>query len=413
MRRARAGLIAREASCAVVAFALLACDQTGTVLFSQGLGGDGAASGSTTGAGGQPPITFLDALAVGPYHACLLAGGNMVCWGAGQNGALGLGDVMDRNVPTRVDAGADWVEVAVGEHHSCGLRQGGSLWCWGANASGQLGNGMGVDALTPTFVSTQGPAIKLASTYGTTCAIFADRSLWCWGANAEGQLAQDDPFTGVGVDRPVPVRLGTDADWINVDAGQGHACGIRAGGQLYCWGRNSDGELGLGDGAPQQIRVMERVGTEDDWTEIRTGQNATCGIRAGGELWCFGSNFSGELGLGDKTQRNSPIRVGTDADWTAVTIDTFHTCGLRGGGKLYCWGRNEEGQLANGDTEMRLTPTLVSGDDTWDAVSAGRFHTCARRADGAVLCSGANGQGELGNGSFDRSNVLVPIAPVQ
>ena len=98
IHRKTSRLPAREASCAALLFALIACDQTGAVLFSQGIGGGGTSSNgsSTTGAGGQPPMTFLDALAVGPYHACLLAGGN------------------DLGQPA---IGAEWLEIRIGPQH--------------------------------------------------------------------------------------------------------------------------------------------------------------------------------------------------------------------------------------------------------------------------------------------------------
>jgi alpha-tubulin suppressor-like RCC1 family protein len=305
------------------------------------------------------------------------------------------------------------VEVAAGEDHGCGLRQGGSLWCWGANDEGQLGTGDGADSLTPTFVSTLAPVEQLATTHRHTCALYADGSLWCWGANEEGQLAQGDPFPGEGVDRPTPVRVGSEADWIAVDTGQGHTCAIRAPGSLWCWGRNLGGELGLGPDAAGQIRTPMQVGSETDWTEVRAGQNSTCGVRAGGQLWCFGRNAAAELGLGDMSTRFEPTRVGDADDWTAITLDTFHGCGLRDDGDMYCWGRNDEGQLGAGDNDVRLVPVRVASTTEWAAVSAGRFHTCARDVDGNVWCSGENDRGQLGNGTTERSDLFVQVAPAQ
>jgi alpha-tubulin suppressor-like RCC1 family protein len=253
-----------------------------------------------------PPV--LDDLALGPYQSCGLSSGAAYCWGAGESGQLGLGDIDDRDVPTPLDAGTDWIELEAGFSHSCGLRAGGSVWCWGANDYGQLGTGDGQMHLTPTFVSTTHAVTLIASTFRHTCAVYADGSLWCWGNHSEGQLGQGDDYPGP--DHPTPVRVGAFSDWIAVDAGDGHTCGIRAPGTLWCWGRNSNSELGIGPGAPGQVRAPVQVGTDSDWTQIRTGQAGSCALKGQGELWCWGDDVAHELGLSDAGDYASPTRVG-------------------------------------------------------------------------------------------------------
>ncbi|MFT3767947.1 MAG: hypothetical protein QM820_21055 [Minicystis sp.] len=368
----------RRALVALIAIASAACTQEGRVL------------GSDTG-------LRADALAAGPYHTCVIASGVLSCWGRGDHHQLGAGEATDGRAPRKLD-GADWAEVAAGEQHTCARRTGGSVWCWGDNSAGQAGVGPIAEVDAPAFVSTTAPAAQIATTHDFTCAIVGDGALYCWGANAEGQLAQDDPFPGEGVPSNVPVAVGTAADWTQVDTGQGHACGLRAPGVLWCWGRNSGGHLGLGPDAAGQIRVPQRVGDADDWLEVRAGQNGTCARRAPGTLWCWGENSAGEVGTGDRVTRDVPTQVGEAADWSAITLDTFHGCGLRPPGTLWCWGRNFEGQLGLGDHEDRLVPTRVGQDEDWSQVSAGRFHTCARKSDGTLYCAGQNTYGQLGTG---------------
>lgn len=353
-----------------------------------------------------PPAFRVDRLAAGPYHTCAIQGGTLSCWG--RNGAhqLGSADITDSPSP-RAIAGADWAEVAAGEQHTCGRRTGGSAWCWGDDSYGQAGVGPGPAVVpAPAFVSTAGPVAQLSTNYDFTCAIDLDGSLWCWGQNDEGQLAQDDPFPAPGVNRSAPAQVETARDWTLIDAGQGHACGLRGSGALFCWGRNSGGELGLGPGAPGQIRTPQPVGLAADWLEVRSGQGHTCGRRAGGSLWCWGQNESGQLGTGDGMATLAPTRVGAGSDWTAVTVDTFHSCGLRGGGSLWCWGRNLEGQLGTGDHADHPVPVQVGADQDWAQVSAGRFHTCARKSDGSLWCWGQDTYGQLGTG--DLKDHAVP-----
>ena len=357
-----------------------------------------------------PDSVRVDALAAGPYHTCGIDSGRLLCWGSNETGELGLGDTTPRTSPATI-AGTDWKEVVVGATHTCARRTAGSLWCWGDNAEGQLGIGPSASASTPSFVSLSAPAQALASTYEHTCAIDDTHALFCWGANQEGQLAQDDPFSaGVGVNRDHPVQVGADHDWLVADTGQGHTCGIRAPGDLWCWGRNSDGELGLGAGSAGQTRHPGRVGDAEDWRDVRIGQETSCGLRGKGSLWCWGRNTFGECGLGDTDRRDAPTAVGVLDDWKMLSTDTFHTCGVRGDGSLYCWGRNIEGELGLGDAKARLTPTRVDGATDWISVAAGRFHTCALKADRSVLCTGQNDKGQLGLGDTTSRFTFTLVA---
>lgn len=373
-----------------------------------------------------PSPARADVLAAGPYHTCVIDGGRLLCWGSNDHGELGVGDTMNRQAPTAL-ADNDWKAVALGEEHTCALRTGGSAWCWGSNLNGQLGiggggaggngaggNGAGGGPIVrvPQFVSTAAPVVQLSARFQHTCAIDENHDLYCWGANAEGQLAQNDPFSGPGVDHDRPVRVGADSDWQLVDAGQGHTCATRAPGDLWCWGRNSDGELGIGQGAPGQIRVPQRVGSDRDWIDARAGQNSSCGRRGQGSLYCWGDNEFQQLGLGDMGRRYDPVQTGTVTTWIAITLDTFHGCGVQGDGSLWCWGRNVEGQLGTGDHTPHGVPTRVDPGNDWVSVAAGRFHTCARKKDRSVYCTGQNTFGQVGTGDGkDRVSFTLIALP--
>lgn len=410
------GRPARAAAlCAIAcAAAVGACTQRGVVL-EAGPGGGEPGTGPGGGGPGEPAVVRVDSLAAGPYHTCGIQGGRLHCWGANDQGQLGVGDMDDRTTPAPIE-GDDWAEIVNGQLHGCARRLGGSLWCWGANGDGQLGIGADATAVTPAFVSIVAPVAQLGSTYLHTCAVDLDAALWCWGDNAEGQLGLGDPFPGEGVDRARPERVGSENDWTLVDGGQGHSCGIRAPGSLWCWGRNTRGELGLGDDAAGQIRIPRRVGDAEDWIDVRVGQNGSCGLRDAGRggregaLYCWGENSFGEAGVGDQAIRRTPTRVGALDDWVSVSLDTFHACGVRANGELYCWGHNLEGQLGLGDRGDHAEPARVGDAADWASVAAGRLHTCARKRDGAVLCAGLNDRGQLGTGDVERRLVFTPVA---
>ena len=387
----------KRARLVTASIALAGCTESGVVL----------EPGDETKPPDDPKPVRVDLLAAGPYHTCAIRSGSLFCWGSNADGELGVGDQVDRPVATPV-SGNDWTEVVVGETHTCARRTAGSVWCWGDGKLGQLGVDQVGPLLEPTFVSLPAPVRQLASKYAHTCAIDDTGALYCWGYNTEGQLGQDDPFPADGVNRSTPVRVGTDADWLLVDTGQGHTCGIRSPGDLWCWGRNSDGELGFGSVTPGQLRVPTRSDDLHDATYVRIGQSTSVALRGSGILYGWGDNTGGSSGFADTAVHIVPGRVSEFTDWKSVSIDTFHGCGVRSG-NLYCWGRNAEGQLGVGDTDDRLGPTMVDDAADWVAVSAGRFHTCALKGDGSVRCAGQNHEGQLGTGDFDQRNVFTEI----
>jgi alpha-tubulin suppressor-like RCC1 family protein len=347
--------------------------------------------------GGAPVVLQLTdvRVAAGFLHACAVAAGGLRCWGddgAGQLGAA-VGDGGAGHEPVTV-AGGPWIAPATGSVHTCALATDGGVWCWGGNANGQLGSGDRTARAERRQVTLPARAVDVRTAFEFTCALLVDASVWCWGYNWEGQLGLGD--THPGDDRLAPVQLGSERDWVFVATGQGHGCGIRSPGRLYCWGRNTDAQLGQGATQPQQIRAPIQVGTDADWAEVGCSQATTCARKRDGSLWCWGAQASGALAAGDVNPRTTPAQVPVYSDWSASTAGTFHTCGLRPGGEIWCAGRNTEGQIGAPDFVDAL-PNMMRADPTasWVEVRAGRFFTCARKADDSVWCMGSNSDGQL------------------
>ncbi len=380
---------------------------------TEGAGGASEGAGGTSeGMGGSSdPIVAPGPLGSevfvesGDGHTCAVFDGTLYCWGENQDGQLGLGDFEARSSPTQIGTDEDWVTVGAGGEFSCALRQG-RVWCWGEGSSGQLGVGKFSASPSPVEVTLAGDAAKLSVGDNHACVILVDGRLYCWGLNAEGQLAQNDPWPGPGANSALPLEVDAGQTYDSVAAGQGHTCGIRTDGSLWCWGRNARGELGLGPSAAGQLRSPMQVGVEEDFSIVSAGQNHTCAIR-GGELYCWGENTSSQLGVPIGEFTSEPTLISDVVDPGFVSVDTFHTCAIDQGGDLFCWGRNIEGQLGDGTITARDVPTKALPEGQWEEVSAGRFHTCGVRA-GAVLCSGENSTGRLGTGDSERRREFTP-----
>jgi alpha-tubulin suppressor-like RCC1 family protein len=324
-------------------------------------------------------------VSAGFEHTCGIRGGALYCWGANAAhndgtpfyGRLGLGATYDGtelvDTPTRVGTGTDWTQVACGKSHSCGVR-GGAVYCWGRNQQGQLGDANGgTDSDVPVqenSAATDWVMVTANRYHGHSCGIRddgTDRTLWCWGDNGYGQLGLGDS-----TDYDTPQQVGAATDWAVVTAGGRYSCGLRDDGTdqtLWCWGRNSWGQLGVDD--TSDYDTPQQVGSATDWVDVSAGKSATCGI-SGGDLYCWGKNSYLQCGLGtDLSGLTSctedgymyycqmPELADDTATWLDVEIDGAHTCGLASDG-LYCWGANHFGQAGQPSGALIPVPTPVN-----------------------------------------------------
>jgi alpha-tubulin suppressor-like RCC1 family protein len=187
-----------------------------------------------------------------------------------------------------------------------------------------------------------------------------------------------------------------------VAVGLYHSCALRPAGNVVCWGRNNDGQLGIGHitNSEQPSAVMNITNA----IAIAAGGYHTCVLIVDGTVQCWGNNKEGELGVGtfdDNSSTSAAVPGITEA--VAVTAGGYHTCVVRAGGTAFCWGLNLDGQLGDTTTTSpRRVPVAVQlsavGPLT-NKIAAGGFHTCAIvAADSTVVCWGMNKDGQLGIG---------------
>jgi alpha-tubulin suppressor-like RCC1 family protein len=352
-------------------------------------------------------------------HACHVADGQLFCWGEGAGGRLGVGDVRNRSAPARVGSFNDWLQVATGESHSCAVSSPGLVYCWGSSDSAQLGVGDTDERRQPAALPFAKLVREVACGGTSCCAIDSDAELWCWGDNLEGKPGQDDLYGSPDVMSPLRVRVAQGTRWRTLAIGQGHVCAIQDDGSLWCWGRNTNGQLGIGL-EPGQTRVPGRVGSDSDWIAIAAGQHHSCGVRDDGSLWCWGENAFFELAAPDAAMTYpQPREIGAAIEWASVAAGWFHTCAIARDARLFCWGRAIEGQLGQ---EMPIEGQLVDLEGVplaepglvvvpvgWRRVVNGNFHSCGIDVGGATLCWGDNSAGQLGVGDDMRRPVPSPV----
>ncbi|MFK7989913.1 MAG: RCC1 domain-containing protein [Sandaracinaceae bacterium] len=263
-----------------------------------------------------------DRIAAGGDTTCVVAGGTVRCVGRNHHGQLGDGRTAARAVPFDALEGA--VDVSVGFAHVCALAASGAVWCWGWNGSGQAGAEPG-DIAAPRRVDLP-PMDRVAAGFDTTCA-FAGHEMRCWGALDLREEGVND------------VALGAD-----------HVCALRDDG-LTCWGA----EPGGGGAALETPRTYP----------LRGGAHAAgsidhlCFTDPDGRLYCLGKNTFGQLGRGDFRRPDVPSPVFELAPGVrTVAVGAEHSCAVAAG-QTWCWGWNRAGQLGKDDGLDSAVPVVV------------------------------------------------------
>ena len=309
-----------------------------------------------------PPVAQISA---GLDFTCALGlDGHVYCWGDNQFGQLGIGTMDPAEEPERVqaDAGIDWTEIKAGFTHTCALASNGDAYCWGDNSLFQLASDTLPTAVTPKKIPMQNNR-NIAVGAGHTC-MDHDGMLNCWGDNALGQLGRGsftDPSSFIGTTDSHPWA----APFLDLDLGGNSSCVLDSKGVLYCWGDNGFGQLGIGNEDPVASPTMVEMPQNVHWIQFSMGAEHACAVNQAGQAWCWGHNDSGQVTDVNicencDTPREVALPAGVAFTQIAAGI-SHHTCALDDKHQVWCWGTDTVGELGLGviDGEQH-PPTRVS-----------------------------------------------------
>jgi alpha-tubulin suppressor-like RCC1 family protein len=252
-----------------------------------------------------------------------------------------------------------------------------------------------------------------------SCAVTTDAQVKCWGNNTYGQLGNGR--TAAFVAHPTPALVVDAADSplsgitsVTAAARGQHTCALRSDQTVWCWGSNWHGNLG--DGSEVQrayaTQVVSAAGHAlASIVDVSAGSMHTCAKKIDKTVWCWGNNQWGQLGIGYTSLKSTTPVQAFDADsYPLQGVEQLaadvHTCAVMTDARTWCWGYNRWGQLGNQSTRDEPVPVLVQGLPSSTAISAGWAHTCALASDATVWCWGNNLRGQLGDGSV--TNRLAP-----
>ena len=315
-------------------------------------------------------------------------------------------------------AGNQFVLVARGD---------GSVVAWGRAPGGVLA--------VPTPIALPGPAQRVAVGESGAYVLLEDGSVVAWGENDEGQLGNGPS----GSNRPLgtypkpsvtPVRVTDLADIIAIEAGRKHAIALRKDGTVWAWGVRDDGAVGDGDAKPAgSLRVLSATAPVavrglTGVTQIAAGPTHNLALTREGKVFSWGSNSTGELGVGTRVTGWTPAEVTGLANVVAIAAGSGQntygvSAAVRSDGTLWVWGSGSSAQMGNGVRNpspddpggRNLLPLQVKGIAGAKAAAVGAGHIAALMNDGSVRAWGMNGYGELGLGatsSYEAVPVKVP-----
>lgn len=375
-------------------------------------------------------------LAPGANHTCGLdLQGAVYCWGANHGMNLGvetsthecavnLGKIACSPRPVRAAGGIQFTTLASGRGHSCGLDAEGRAHCWGDNGWEQLGATWDVTLGSHLPIRVlESPVFRALVVGGDfACGLTEAGAAFCWGSHGWGELGTGDLdlFTSA---KPVAVVGGHQ--FVELVAGDAHACGRTDGGVAFCWGENGSGALGIGSVIPPQEWPAEPTPTAMAggliFSQLDLGLAFGCGLTGGNAAYCWGVGGRGKLGNGLTDNHVSPQPVSGGLTWRNLDLGWEHACGITSTGELACWGRNASGQLgvaATGEvcssggtapaSDCSTRPVIRPATPRrFASVVTGAGHTCALDELGYAFCWGQNDLAELGNGRIG-GNTHIP-----
>lgn len=297
------------------------------------------------------------------------------CWGSNDYGELGIGTTNRLvDVPTAVImsgalSGKTIKQISPSFSSTCAVASDEFVYCWGSNHFGSLGDGTNNNSTIPVGIdstgSLNGKTVKsLIAGVGAMCVIASDDQAYCWGFNIEGSLGSG---SGDDSNTPIAVKINDLSEAAKIEKiamGREKTCAISTVGQLYCWGKYIKSE------PPRysaNIVTLDSNRPDLRVKDVAIGDEHVCAVSVENNIYCWGINNKGQLGDGSEVSKTVPVMINKGEELAmqgilSITAGGYHTCVSTDNYEVYCWGGNMQGQLGIGkSTEYITEPQLVIG----------------------------------------------------
>jgi alpha-tubulin suppressor-like RCC1 family protein len=334
--------------------------------------GTGVAVGSTPRPTPAKVLGSATDVAGGREHVLALVGGHVWAWGADGKGAVGDGGGYATAVTKPEELGLTGVDsVATGHYHSMALdKDSDTVWAWGWNSRGQIGpaGGTAGKVAAPKKVTLPSGNVTMIAAGRAHSLALVGGNVYAWGDNNSGQLGQSADTAR----HPTPTKVaGLPAGSVTWVAGGRDSSFAIAGGNLYAWGNNQYGQLGIGSTTSKATPQLVTGGIK----QVESGADHTVALTTGGAVKAWGRNEYGQVGVSGSGNKTSPVTVPGLSNVIDVRVGRDHSMAIDGNHHLWTWGRNDGGQLGASGVSQRTTPGEVTSAGTVKDAGGGQVYT--------------------------------------
>jgi len=346
----------------------------------------------------------------------------LAAWGADNEGQLGNSGTTDSPIPVAVNtsgllAGKTVMATAAGSEHSLVLTSDGQVFAWGYDGYGALGNSSDGISYVPVAVTTAGvlggkTVVAIAAGCSYSLALTSDGQVFAWGINNSGELGINSNVSS----SFAPVAVSTRGVLagkvvVAIAAGNSHSLALTSDGQIFAWGSGWAGQLGNSGtcNSFEPVAVdMNGALSGKRVTAVSAGASHSLALTSDGQVFAWGSLVGSSV----------PVAVGTDGEMAGKTIAAIkagqsHSLALTSDGQIFAWGANSYGQLGDNSTAYKFAPVAVDTSNLTGKkiikISAGFNHNLALTSEGQVFAWGWNIYGQLGNSGTANSSVPIPV----
>jgi alpha-tubulin suppressor-like RCC1 family protein len=387
------------------------------------------------------------------HSLALTEAGKLFSWGTNNARQLGVDSASSLSAPAEVSVAYKFSQVSSGTDFTVALDQSGNIWSWGANGSGQLGNGNTTSVETPQLITTpvRFTSVKAGKNY--VVALDVNKKIWTWGVNASGQLGNGNNDA-----QNVPVQI-SDKNWdfINTNVSSETTVAIDDNDNLFTWGLNDSGQLGVGvdwrqQQADENARVAREIKAIQDADKVRrdalvvtcetnrkdieddikeanknvptstptpsnTPRPTDTPVPTQTPLPVYDQTCSEEVDANfvptDTSKivaavitepalagnSNVPVQVTSNQDFIYAAVGSQNAFAINKNDRLYGWGLDKNGQTGLGltdDVSHTQVPVLSANTDTFVQVDVGVGFAAAVTRDNELTTWGLNESSSLG-----------------
>ena len=342
------------------------------------------------------------------YTLCISGDGNVYSIGKHSKGGLGFQEELIFP-PKVIPSLQSIVSINCGNDHTVCLDMEGCVFTLGSNEHGQLGVGQTSQTLEFTHIpqKLQLPRIQqISSGYGFTICLSNDGELYSFGQNIYGQLGLGD-----NEESNSPKKIESLKNVEFVECGGYYIICKTIDNNIYGWGFNLNGQLGIRNYKNQTLPVKCEHWPLDLIIDIKCGKFHTLVLTSKQEVYSFGDNEFSQLGRDSKptTYTNEVVKISSLSNIVRIECGTYHSVCINNTGDLYVFGRNKQGQLGLGNTNGRSTPVKHPSISNIIDVSSKGNQTFVKTISKEICAFGNNEYSQLGIETKNNSHQITPI----